>query len=412
MSTRTATLTLPPSALRVLAAAPHRLLFFIGATNVLPAMCWWAVWLADARWHWFSAAQPAIPAGWLHAFLMQYQVLPSFIFGFLLTVFPRWMRQPALSAAHYVPVAAGMLIGQLLTLAGTFAGLPLLRAGAVLTVAGWFAGAVILQRLVYRDAARDWHAGSCALALTIGIVGLTLYMLFLFGADARCMFAAIKLGSIGVLLPIYFTVCHRMIPFFAASALPGYRAAKPMWTLAAFWAFCFLHLFFEMRHGYAYLWLADVPLTLLTAGLLIHWWPKAQVMPALLRVLFLGFAWLPIAFALYSLQSFWFATTGEFILGRAPAHALFVGFFGSLLVAMVTRVTQGHSGRPLELGGVAAVAFVILQIIAVMRIAAEILPDTLLWQSLAAVGWLLAFAPWVVRSSYIYLTPRTDGKAG
>ena len=79
---------------------------------------------------------------------------------------------------------------------------------------------------------------------------------------------------------------------------------------------------------------------------------------------------------------------------------------------MVTRVTQGHSSRPLELGGVAAIAFVILQLIAVMRIAAEILPDSLQWQALAAIGWLLAFAPWVVRSSYIYLTPRKDGKAG
>jgi len=26
------------------------------------------------------------PPGWLHAFIMQYQVLPSFMFGFLLTV--------------------------------------------------------------------------------------------------------------------------------------------------------------------------------------------------------------------------------------------------------------------------------------------------------------------------------------
>ena len=88
-------------------------------------------------------------------------------------------------------------------------------------------------------------------------------------------------------------------------------------------------------------------------------------MPALLRVLFLGFAWLPIAFALYAWQSAWFAMTGEFVLGRAPAHALFIGFFGSLLVAMVTRVTQGHSGRPLVLGGVAAIAFVIVQLVAV-----------------------------------------------
>ena len=77
-------------------------------------------------------------------------------------------------------------------------------------------------------------------------------------------------------------------------------------------------------------------------------------MPPLLRVLFLGFAWLPIAFALIRCAELWFAVSGEFVLGRAPAHALFIGFFGSLLVAMVTRVTQGHSGRPLVLGGVAA----------------------------------------------------------
>ena len=39
----------------------------------------------------------AVPAGWMHAMIMQYQVLPSFIFGFLLTVFPRWISLPALT---------------------------------------------------------------------------------------------------------------------------------------------------------------------------------------------------------------------------------------------------------------------------------------------------------------------------
>ena len=27
-------------------------------------------------------------------------------------------------------------------------------------------------------------------------------------------------------------------------------------------------------------------------------------------------------------------------------------------------------------------------------------------------GWLAAFLPWVVRSAWIYLTPRADGKPG
>ena len=118
--------------------------------------------------------------------------------------------------------------------------------------------------------------------------------------------------------------------------------------------------------------------------------------------------------ALFAAQSAWYAATGSFVLGRAPAHALFIGFFGSLLVAMVTRVTQGHSGRPL----VARTRrrrsrSSRSRCVAVLRIAAELLPaHRRAWQALAAAGWLVAFAPWALRSARIYLSPRADGKPG
>ena len=131
---------LPASTLRQIAAAPHRLLFFIGATNVLLAMLWWACWLVAARWG-IGVAQPPVPAGWMHAIVMQYHVLPAFMFGFLLTVFPRWMSLPPLGRQHYVPVGVGLFSGQLLTLAGLAGvgdGLTLFKIGAVLTSAGHF----------------------------------------------------------------------------------------------------------------------------------------------------------------------------------------------------------------------------------------------------------------------------------
>jgi uncharacterized protein involved in response to NO len=34
----------------LLGEAPHRLMFFVGASNVLLAMLWWAAWLVSARW--------------------------------------------------------------------------------------------------------------------------------------------------------------------------------------------------------------------------------------------------------------------------------------------------------------------------------------------------------------------------
>lgn len=395
----------------LLAAAPHRLLFLVGAANVLAAMGWWAAWLVAARWGGIEMPRPPLPAGWMHAVIMQYQVLPSFIFGFLLTVFPRWLGAPPLAAKHYLPVGAGLLGGQLLTLCGLAGNLALLRAGAVFTLTGWFIGMVLLTRVLLRGRDQPWHPLSCLVALGFGLVGLVFYLLLTFRLDAQVAFVAIKFGGLPMLLAVYFTVCHRMVPFFTSMVVRDYRIVRPMWVLAAFWMLAVGHVWLELRHAYGWLWVVDAPLAALFAGLLVAWWPRA-VMPPLLRVLYLGFAWLPIAFVLYSVQSAWFAVTGEFVLGRAPAHALFVGFFGSLLVAMVTRVTQGHSGRPLVLGGVAAAAFVILQVTAVTRVVAEIVPDAALWQAVAALGWLAAFLPWVFRSAWIYLTPRADGQPG
>jgi uncharacterized protein involved in response to NO len=91
---------------------------------------------------------------------------------------------------------------------------------------------------------------------------------------------------------------------------------------------------------------------------------------------------------------------------------LFIGFFGSVLIAMVTRVTQGHSGRALAMPKAAWFAFVAIQIVATMRIGAEFASDGMRWQAFAAIGWLVALAPWVARIGWITLTPRTDGKPG
>lgn len=401
----------PDFSLKLLARAPHRLLFFIGAANVLLAMAWWALWLVDARWHVIGLRQPQVYGGWLHAIVMQYQVLAPFMFGFLLTVFPRWMGLAELTRWHYLPVGLGLFGGQLLTLLGALGPAHLLHAGAVLTLAGWSIGLFFLLRWLWQERDRTWHAVSCAAAMVLGLLGLVLYAVFLHVPDPRLMFAAIKLGSFGLLLPVFFTVAHRMFPFFAGNVVAGYSPWRPLWVLGAFWALVLVHLGLELVHGYAWLWLADLPLLALSGYWLWRNWPHAKT-PALLRVLFLGYAWLPIALALYAGQSIWYALTGEFMLGRAPAHALFVGFFGSLLVAMVTRVTQGHAGRPLQLGHVAGFAFVAIQLVCVMRIVAELAPDQMAWQAAAAIGWLLAFAPWVLRSLGIYLSPRADGKPG
>ncbi len=387
-------------------------MFFAGATNIMLAMMWWAAWLVASRWpQVFTMKYPPVFPGWVHAFVMQYQMLPSFFFGFLLTTFPKWTKQPEVSRRQFVPVGVGLLAGQLAMLVGAFGSHTTMVVGFALTLLGWTAGLAVLAPILWREEGTTWHARSCVAALVLGYAGMLAFGAFLFGASPTWAPVSIKIGSFGMSLMVFFTVAHRMFPFFASSVVDGYRPWRPMWLLAAVWLASLLHLVVGLAHAYAWSWLPDAALLLLASFAWWRWWPRGSK-PGLLTVLFLGLAWLPISMALYTVDDIAYAATGAFKLGRAPAHALFVGFFGSVLVAMVTRVTQGHSGRPLVMPGVAWFAFVTIQLVALVRIVGDLAHDSFAWFAIAAIGWLVALGPWVVRLGRIYLTPRADRKPG
>jgi len=203
-----------------------------------------------------------------------------------------------------------------------------------------------------------------------------------------------------------------MIPFFTSRILPGYRAKPLRSSLAVAWLLLLTHLVLTVAGQSRWTWPADFALAALFVAHGVAWQSWKAWRPGLLAVLHLAHLWLPIVFVLFGMQSGALWLDGRVVLGRAPVHALTVGYFGSMLIAMVTRVTQGHSGRPLAMGGVAWGSFVAVQLVAALRIAAEFAADAALWLAIAACAWLLAFLPWVLRSLWIYLTPRVDGQPG
>lgn len=387
-------------------------MFFAGATNLLIAMLWWAAWLVGSRWPaLFTLHYPPVYAGWIHAFVMLFQMLPSFMFGFLLTTFPKWTKQPDVKATQYVPVGLALLVGQLATLAGALGSHTAIVAGAMFTVLGWTIALVALVRIVWREEGVTWHARSCVAAIVVGYVGLIGCLAFLLGASPTWGWLALKLGTFGFCLMIFFTVAHRMFPFFAGNVVANYVPWRPMWLLAAVWVAIALRLVLVSTDTYGWLWGPDAALLGLVAFAFWRWWPRGAK-PGLLAVLFLGLAWLPIAMLLFLIDDAAFAVNHVFFLGRAPAHALFIGFFGSVLIGMVTRVTQGHAGRQLVMPRVAWFAFGGVQVVAVARVVGELTRDPFAWFALAGVAWVVALGPWVVRLARIYLAPRADSKPG
>ena len=388
--------------------APHRLLFFIGVANLGLAMGWWALWLAGLQLG-KPLPAPALPPAWLHGLWMQYLVLPSFIFGFLLTVFPRWMGLPALPRWQYAGVGGGLFGAQIALLAASAGWSAGLRLGLLLAILGWGFGLWVLGRLLLQERGRTWHALSCWSGLLVGWLGLLAFAAAAVGGDIRWHALSVSIGSFGLLLPVYASVAHRMFPFFAGNVVPGYQAWRPPQWLAILWGLCLLHLAGENLQQPLATLLADTGLLLLSLYTLWRWWPRGPK-PALLAVLFYGLAWWPLAMLLYLLQDIAALAGQPGWLERAPLHALAVGLFGSLLVAMVTRVTQGHSGRALVMPLVAWIALLGLQLVAVLRILAPLLDDPWRWHTVAAAAWLLVLAPWLLRLAWIYCRPRADGK--
>ena len=394
----------------ILFAAPHRLLFLTGIVQLAATMLWWTVALAGIHFGTMALPNGGIPASLLHAPILIYLVLPPLFFGFLLTVFPRWMGYPDLERRAYAPVATGYALSAVLCWAGLLAGSDKLLTGAfsaAFLASLW--GALLLASIAIREV-RDsksptWHGWSILAAFAFGIAGQIAVISFMADPATGTLPFANRIGLWAFILPVFFTVCHRMVPFFAGNVVEGYIRWRPYWLLAAFWVGTVLLVGAEVTGQLILLSLGSALIAAVTALMVWKWWPRAKA-PALLWVLIIGFAWAPLGYALAFLGS-----TG-FVLGRAPEHALTVGFASSILVAMVTRVTHGHSGRPLYFPVVAWIAFVGMQTAALARIAAAVRYDNPAWLLASAIIFVACFAPWMLRNGAIYLQTRIDGKAG
>jgi uncharacterized protein involved in response to NO len=129
--------------------------------------------------------------------------------------------------------------------------------------------------------------------------------------------------------------------------------------------------------------------------------------------LHLAFLWLGLAMMLYALQSLALLATGTDYFGRAPLHALGIGFFTGMVIAMASRVTLGHSGRVLHADRLTWAVLLGVNGSAVLRIAGELLPASGATLNLAAgIVWLASLLPWVARYAPMYLQPRADRLPG
>ena len=392
-------------------------MFLGGALQVIAVMLWWIYELVTRYGIVGQPASWAIAPSAAHAYLMIYGLFPFFMFGFLMTVFPRWMNGREIPARHFVPAFSLLLLGAADFYAGLLSNNTMLVVATVSTLAGWGIALYALLRVLLDTQHPDKrHPKIIFVALSLGWCSLAAYLIWLLNDDAAYLRFAIQGGIWLFLLPVFASVAHRMLPFFTSSALPQYVVRNPDWPWWTILAASVTHPLLQLANAPGWLWVSDFPMACAALYLSYVWGVHRSLRIPLLGVLHIGFVWMGIAMLLFSIQDLVFFVSGGAtqIWGLAPLHALTIGCFATLLIGMGTRVTLGHSGLPMQVDRPIMLMFAGMQLAALLRVLADTLPiQARYWLYVAAASvWLACFFPWVLRYLPVYWRPRADGRTG
>ncbi len=95
-------------------------------------------------------------------------------------------------------------------------------------------------------------------------------------------------------------------------------------------------------------------------------------------------------------------------------HLLTVGGIGGIILAMISRVSLGHTGRPLTPPKLMEVAFFMISLAALIRVFGPLLaPEkALLFYDISGFCWLIAFGSFTVKYGPMLLKNRADNRPG
>jgi uncharacterized protein involved in response to NO len=104
---------------------------------------------------------------------------------------------------------------------------------------------------------------------------------------------------------------------------------------------------------------------------------------------------------------------GGWVPASAGLHALAAGAMGSMILAVMTRVSLGHTGRPLVLPRGAVACYGLIHAGAIARVGSALVPGAAAPLLLAGgLLWAAAFGLFAALYAPILARPRIDGREG
>lgn len=382
--------------------------FFLAAgIYAVLALAAWIVWIAIHA----AGAMPAFmtvaePLHLWHAHEMVFGFGAAAAGGFLLTAIPNWTGAPHSRGLGLALMFALWCAGRIAmwTTALLPPAMPLFLDLAFLPVLGFAAA----RQLAVQPAIRN--VIFLAMVTTL-IIGNFEYHLGRMEVIEDGMRQGVLLG-LGTLIVMIVTIGGRVIPGFTTNALrrqgveetrlPVRRAPVDMACLA-FSAAVFI--FQALGFGEQVIGLAALGAALGNALRLSGWRGLATLNHPIVWVLHLGYAWIVLGFFLLALALL-FGVGSEI----AALHAFGTGAAGTMILAIMTRASLGHTGRALAAPHPVVAAYILVSVAAALRCFGPSAAPQYYNEVMLAAGlaWIAAFSLFTIVYAPILLGPRVQ----
>jgi len=378
--------------------------FFLGlAIYGAVAVPWWTlVWLGL-----LPAPFWLVPMWW-HGHEMIFGFVAAAIAGFLLTASPVWTGGPALTGKPLAGLAALWVAGRLvLAVAGA---LPPWLVAAVDLVFLPAVALVVARTLRGSGQGRNYAVVGILVALAVANAFMHAEASGLAsGVAGRALRFAVDAVVVLILV-----IGGRITPAFTRNALRrrGIDRAvhsRPWLSALAIGAAGALALVTPVAGRTSLTGFLATVAGVAAAARLAGWQSGHVRGDPLLWSLHAGSAWVVAGLLLVGAGDL-----GAAIPPAAGLHALTAGAMGTTILAVITRVGLGHTGRPLVLPRGVVWSYVLVIAAAVARVAAPFAGSEGYRALLVAsgLGWAGAFGIFAVRYGPILTTPRPDGRPG
>lgn len=392
-----------------------RIFFISAAAFAVVSMLAWHLLLIGK----VSLVQPLNPIYW-HAHEMIFGYACAVIAGFLLTAVKTWTGVQMPAGWRLFWVWLPWLVARLLFLALLFDGITpdVAMLAMVCDLVFWFLMSFAVIRAVVLS--RNKRQAGIIAKLILLFICQIVFALSVASEQAAWQQMALYF-ALFLVIGVVLTIGRRVLPFFIDKGVAVDCSGKPNGVQANLRNSLLvdrlsLISFAALTVSYLTAFTAAIaPLAILTALInawrLVGWHHSGIWKKPLLWSLYLSFWGMVAAFALMAALS---------LTGQSPSlalHALALTGIGLITLAMMARVSLGHTGRSIhQPPKVVSAIFILMIICAILRVAApmfgDLLGDYLQIISYSQACWVASFVLFLLAYTKMLMRPRVDGIMG